>query len=174
MKNREKSDRTLRGNGDFVEVSWDDAIKLVAEEITRVKDAYGNVALHRGKSSWASNHAHVHRTEAMNQRFFNLIGGCTAFFGNYSNQAVNEIITGIAWGGTMTASDWPGIHKNAEMVVAWGANPLVTTAHPVGPQEHQGLARPEGHRYRDGRHRSAAQRHREVSRFAVGPDRAEH
>ena len=127
LKNREKSDRTLRGAGDFVEVSWDDAIKLLVEEITRVKDTYGNEGLHRGKSSWASNHAHVHRTEAMNQRFFNLIGGCTSFFGNYSNQAVNEIITGIAWGGTMTASDWPGIHENAEMVVAWGANPLVTT-----------------------------------------------
>ncbi|WP_321337496.1 molybdopterin-dependent oxidoreductase [Breoghania sp.] len=127
LKDREKADRTLRGSRDFVEVSWDDALKLVADEITRVKETHGNASLHRGKSSWASNHAKVHRTEAMNQRFLNLIGGASTFFGNYSNQAVNEIITGVGWGATGMYSDFPGLLKNTELMVIWGANPMVTT-----------------------------------------------
>ncbi|MDQ2083565.1 molybdopterin-dependent oxidoreductase [Xanthobacteraceae bacterium Astr-EGSB] len=127
LKNREKSDRTGRGSGDFVEVSWDEAAKLVADELTRVKAKYGNASIHRGKSSWASNHAHVHRTEAMLQRFLNGFGGGCTFFGNYSNQAVTEILTSVAWAAPGKASDWPTIHQNAKLIVLWGANPLVTS-----------------------------------------------
>ncbi|SKA35106.1 molybdopterin-dependent oxidoreductase [Consotaella salsifontis] len=127
LAKREKSDRTLRGSNDFVEVSWDDAMKLVTDEISRVKTAYGNESIHRGKSSWASNHAHVHRTEAMLQRFLNGAGGCSNFFGSYSSQAITEILTAVAWGGPGTTSDWPSLHENTKLMVIWGANPVTTT-----------------------------------------------
>jgi hypothetical protein len=61
LRNREKSDRAGRGSGDFVEISWDQAAKLVTEEVQRVKTTYGNTSLHRGNSSWASNHARIGR-----------------------------------------------------------------------------------------------------------------
>ena len=127
LKSREKSDRTRRGAGDFVEVSWDDAAKLVCDELKRVKEQHGNASLHKGKSSWASNHAHVHRTEAMLQRFLNGYGGSSTFFGNYSNQAISEILPAVAWGGPSMSSDWPVIQANAKVIVLWGANPMVTT-----------------------------------------------
>lgn len=127
LAKREKSDRTGRGSRDFVEVSWDDALKLVADEMTRVKSKYGNASLHRGKSSWASNHAHFYRTEALLQRFLNGFGGSSTFFGNYSNQAVSEILPAVAWSSPGAASDWPVIHANAKLIVLWGANPLSTT-----------------------------------------------
>ena len=50
LKSREKADRTLRGTGNFVEVSWDEALKLVADETRRVKESPGNASLHRGKA----------------------------------------------------------------------------------------------------------------------------
>jgi trimethylamine-N-oxide reductase (cytochrome c) len=127
LSKREKSDRTGRGNRDFVEVSWEDALKLVADEMQRVKAKYGNASLHRGKSSWASNHAHFYRTEAMLQRFLNGFGGASTFFGNYSNQAVSEILPAVAWSSPGAASDWPVIHANAKLIVLWGCNPLNTT-----------------------------------------------
>ncbi|WP_165354621.1 molybdopterin-dependent oxidoreductase [Tropicimonas sp. IMCC6043] len=126
LEKREASDRTGRGSGDFVEVSWDEALNLVAEELERVKTTYGNASLHRGKSSWASNHAHFYKTESLLQRFLNQYGGCAEFFGNYSNQAISEIMPTVAWGATV-ASDWPVVRDNAKLVVIWGANPAVTT-----------------------------------------------
>ena len=127
LRNREKSDRTGRGSGDFVEVSWDQAAKLVAEEIQRVKTTYGNTSLHRGKSSWASNHTRLYRTESLLQRLFNGYGGSANFFGNYSNQAVSEILPAVAWGGSSLTSDWPVIRNNTKLMVLWGANPLNTS-----------------------------------------------
>lgn len=127
LQKREKSDRTGRGTNDFVEVSWDDAAKLVCDELERVKKTYGNASLHRGKSSWASNHAHVHRTEPMLQRFLNGFGGSSTFFGNYSNQAITEILATVGWGAPYGASDWPVVKANAKLIVIWGANPLITT-----------------------------------------------
>ncbi len=36
LQQREKSDRTLRGREDFIEVDWDVAVDFVAEEYRRV------------------------------------------------------------------------------------------------------------------------------------------
>ncbi len=127
LKNREKSDRANRGTRDFVEVSWDDAMKIVTEEMQRIKTKFGNASLHRGKSSWASNHAHFYRTEALLQRFLNGFGGSSTFFGNYSNQAISEILPAVAWSSPAAASDWPVIHQNTKLIVLWGCNPLSTT-----------------------------------------------
>jgi trimethylamine-N-oxide reductase (cytochrome c) len=127
LAKREGSDRNDRGSRDFVEVSWDDALKIVSEEMQRVKTKFGNASLHRGKSSWASNHAHFYRTEALLQRFLNGFGGSSTFFGNYSNQAVSEILPAVAWSSPSAASDWPVIHANTKLIVLWGANPLSTT-----------------------------------------------
>jgi trimethylamine-N-oxide reductase (cytochrome c) len=41
LENGPEGDRTERGNGDFVRVSWDEALDLVARELTRVKEAFG-------------------------------------------------------------------------------------------------------------------------------------
>ncbi|MDW6156931.1 Asp-tRNA(Asn)/Glu-tRNA(Gln) amidotransferase GatCAB subunit C, partial [Klebsiella pneumoniae] len=40
LQKREGSDRTLRGREDFVEVGWELALDLVAEENRRVRDRY--------------------------------------------------------------------------------------------------------------------------------------
>ena len=43
-----------RGTDSFVEVSWDKANQLVADELNRVKDKYGNSSIFGGSYGWAS------------------------------------------------------------------------------------------------------------------------
>ncbi len=48
LQKREHSDGTLRGKEDFVEVDWDVALDLVAQENQRVRDRYGADGLFAG------------------------------------------------------------------------------------------------------------------------------
>ncbi len=125
LKNREKSDRSLRGHEDFVRVSWDDAMALVAAEMERVKNAYGNSSFYTAKSSWGTNHAHLHRNEPMLHKLFNLYGGASNFVGSYSTGALYVIFPMIAWSNYTAATDWPTLRKNAKKIVLWGCDPLV-------------------------------------------------
>jgi trimethylamine-N-oxide reductase (cytochrome c) len=125
LARRENSDRTERGNGDFVRVSWDDALDLVASELERVKTTYGNEALYTAKSSWGTNHAMLHRNESMLHKFFNVYGGSSRFVGNYSNWALSVILPRVAWSNTSAATNFPIFRENVKRIVLWGADPLV-------------------------------------------------
>jgi len=125
LAKRENSDRTLRGKGDFVRVSWDDAMALVASELERVKSNFGNEALYTAKSSWGTNHAKLHRNEPMLHRLINLYGGSTRFVGNYSNWALSVIMPRVAWSNSSATTDWPVLRDNVKHVVLWGVDPLV-------------------------------------------------
>src|SRR5579871_1515356 len=48
LKDGATGDRTLRGRDEFVRVSWDQALDLVAGELKRVKEKYGNAAIFPG------------------------------------------------------------------------------------------------------------------------------
>ena len=48
LKNKEKSDRTSRGDNRFVRVTWDEALDLFYEELERIQQNYGPWALHTG------------------------------------------------------------------------------------------------------------------------------
>ena len=48
------SDRTQRGREPFVAIGWDEAFDLVANELKRVIETYGNSAIFAGAYGWAS------------------------------------------------------------------------------------------------------------------------
>ncbi|PRI42749.1 Trimethylamine-N-oxide reductase 1 precursor [Haemophilus influenzae] len=54
LKNREKSDRTSRGDNRFVRVTWDEALDLFYGELERIQKNYGPWALHTGNVGWCS------------------------------------------------------------------------------------------------------------------------
>ena len=125
LAKRENSDRTQRGKGDFVRVSWDDALTLVTDEMQRVKSTYGNESLYTAKSSWGTNHAHLHRNEPMLQKLFNLYGGSPRFVGSYSTGALSVIFPRVAWSSNSDSTDWPILKANTEQIVIWASDPLV-------------------------------------------------
>lgn len=83
LQKREGSDRTLRGREDFVEVDWELALDLVAQENRRVRDRYGASGLFTGSYGWSSA-GRLHHARSLVRRFYFSGGGGVDQQGNYS------------------------------------------------------------------------------------------
>jgi len=71
-----RGDTTRRGADTFVRVSWDQALGLVADELRRVKQQYGNSAFFPGSADWQSAGI-LHSASALTRRMLALHGGFT-------------------------------------------------------------------------------------------------
>ncbi|MGX8941785.1 molybdopterin-dependent oxidoreductase [Symbiopectobacterium sp. Eva_TO] len=83
LQKREHSDGTLRGKEDFVEVDWDVALDLVAQENQCVRDRYGADGLFAGSYGWSSA-GRFHHARSQVRRFYFSGGGAVDQQGNYS------------------------------------------------------------------------------------------
>ena len=54
LSNKETRNKNLRGDDEFQEVPWDEAIEIAAEEISRVKEKFGNQSIYGGSYGWSS------------------------------------------------------------------------------------------------------------------------
>lgn len=115
-----------RGADPFVTVSWETAEKLVAEELTRVKQHFGNNAIYAGSYGWASA-GRFHHAQSQIHRFLNCIGGYTRSVDSYSYAAAEVIVPhvlGSLYGFLACATSWPSIIKNTQLLVAFGGIPI--------------------------------------------------
>jgi len=115
------SNRAGRGVEPFVAVSWDAALDLVAAELRRVKETYGNEAIY-ASSGWASAGV-FHNASAQLYRFLNGFGGFVSQVTNYSSGAASVIVPHVVGtmepvGGALTA--WPTIAKHTRLMVLFG------------------------------------------------------
>jgi anaerobic dimethyl sulfoxide reductase subunit A len=107
-----------RGEGQFEPISWSDALDMLAGQIQRVRQAYGNSALFvpYGTGSYNQlNGSHLAR------RLMNLHGGCLGIYNSYSWAATN-LATPTVYGTLITGNqrqDW----LNARYILMWGWNP---------------------------------------------------
>jgi biotin/methionine sulfoxide reductase len=74
---------TGRGREAFVEVSWDEAIELVAGELGRVIGEHGNEAVFGGSYGWSSA-GRFHHAQSQVHRFLNSLGGYVRHVDSYS------------------------------------------------------------------------------------------
>ena len=74
LEKGKKSDRNGRGSEPFVPVDWDTALDLVASEVKRVKEDFGNSSIHAGSYGWAIAGG-FHHAHGLLKRFLNLYGG---------------------------------------------------------------------------------------------------
>ncbi len=129
LKDGHKSDTTQRGMGDFVRVSWDKALELVARELNRVRDTHGPAAIYGGSPGWR-NLGKYHNCKSALIRMLNLNGGYTASIGDYSTGA-SQVIMGHVMGNMEVYSPqtaWPSVIEHSDTVVIWGSDPLTTLA----------------------------------------------
>jgi len=107
-----------RGAGQFERISWDDALDIIAWEMSRVKDMYGNGALFVPYGTGSYNHINGSQTI---RRLMNLYGGCLGTYNSYSWAAIN-VATPYVFGTLRTGNqrqDW----LNSRYILMWGWNP---------------------------------------------------
>lgn len=115
-----------RGEEEFVEVSWEKATRLVADELNRVRQAYGNKSIYAGSYGWASA-GRFHHAQSQLKRFLNCIGGYSSSKNTYSFAAAEVLvphILGTFRGHLDRTTSWETIATDCELFVAFGGVPL--------------------------------------------------
>jgi biotin/methionine sulfoxide reductase len=113
-----------RAPGDkFVPVGWDEAAKLVAGEIDRVRTEHGNGSIFAGSYGWTSC-GRFHHASSQLKRMMNLVGGYTGHVDTYSIAAGPVILRHTlgdaeACGGGANTLD--SVAEHAETVIVFGA-----------------------------------------------------
>ncbi|MCY8807906.1 molybdopterin-dependent oxidoreductase [Bacillus atrophaeus] len=108
-------------NGEFVRISWYQALDEIADRMQKIKETAGTTAvLH------SHDYANNGLLKALDQRFFNGYGGVT------------EIVGSICWGSGIEAQSWdfgrsyghgPLDIYNSKHVIVWGRNASRTNMH---------------------------------------------
>jgi len=117
-----RSDGAQRGRDAFVEVSWDSALKLVADETRRVREHHGAHGIFGGSYGWSSA-GRLHHARTLARRFQFLGGGCVDQVGNYSwgtAQFILPYVIGTDRPLTGRVTSWPSILEHCEIFIAFG------------------------------------------------------
>lgn len=131
FKPGEKNNPASRGKGDFVRISWDEALEIVSGEIQRVRNEYGPAALlpmYLGHFMWGT----VHAPTSHALRFFTMLGS--------TQQQMNpNSWEGWFWGsvhayGFQQNMGFPpqndileDVLKNSQLIVWWSCDPEKTS-----------------------------------------------
>jgi len=122
-----KRSREKRGSDNFVSVSWEEAIDIVAFELNRVKKKYRNKAFFAGSYGWGSA-GRFHHAQSQLHRFFNCYGGYTKSVNTYSYAASETImphVIGMKYRQFLdTHTDWNNIKDHSKLIVMFGGLPL--------------------------------------------------
>jgi biotin/methionine sulfoxide reductase len=86
LEGRGRSDGAGRGRERFVPVAWDDAARIVADEIDRVAVGHGSDSIFAGSYGWTSA-GRFHHVQTLVRRLLNLKGGYTGHRDTYSYAA---------------------------------------------------------------------------------------
>ena len=130
-----------RNDDAFVEMGWDDAIRLTGGELRRVIAEHGNGAIFGGSYGWASA-GRFHHAQSQLRRFLNLIGGYTSVRNTYSHAAAEVIlphVTGLSNEAFLDgATSWSSIRENCTLLLAFGGiSPRTAQIEPGGNTDHE-------------------------------------
>ena len=120
---------TRRGADEFVAVSWDELTELLAGELRRVVEKYGNEAIFGGSYGWASA-GRFHHAQSQVHRFLKLLGGYTFSRHSYSLGATGVIMPRVV--GTHNdlfkrSTAWDVIVEHTDLLVCFGGLALKNT-----------------------------------------------
>ncbi|MBS9782806.1 MAG: trimethylamine-N-oxide reductase TorA [Arcobacter sp.] len=127
LENPDKPKGELRGKEEWVRVSYEQAIKLIARGLKKTRKEKGSSGIFAGSYGWKST-ANMHNCRVLLHRFMNATGGFVGGLGDYSTGASQIIMPHVM--GTLEVYEqqttWPVILEHSSLVVIWGANPLAT------------------------------------------------
>ena len=99
--------KELRGKDEWVRISWDEALDIVASELKRIKETYGNKSIFLPQFS--------------GNPVINAYGGGTASYGVSSDGSWLAVLELMA--GWMSGANDRLDYRKSKLVVLWGANP---------------------------------------------------
>jgi anaerobic selenocysteine-containing dehydrogenase len=112
-----------KGDGEFEQISWETALDLIAENITKALEASGGETV-----------LYTHYTGTVSQiaysfpaRFFNRIGATEVDPDSVCNKAGHEALRMI-FGSSLDGFD-PRTARESKSILIWGANPSVAAPH---------------------------------------------
>ncbi|MGH8875835.1 MAG: molybdopterin-dependent oxidoreductase [Stackebrandtia sp.] len=111
-----------RGEDEFVPVSWDTALDLLATELRRVYDTHGGEAVYGGSYGWGSA-GRFHHAQSQVHRFLNSLGGYVRRVNSYSYTVSEVLLPHVVsslfevLGG---ATAWDVVGRHTELIVAFG------------------------------------------------------
>ncbi len=97
----------IRGQDEFVRVSWDDALDLIHAQHKRIRESYGPSSIFAGSYGWRSNGV-LHKAATLLQRYMALAGGYTGHLGDYSTGAAQAIMPYVVGAMRFTSSRLAG------------------------------------------------------------------
>jgi len=111
----------LKVEGEWKRISWDEALNIAAFKISDVIDEYGSSSIlyYQGFGARTA-------LQAMNRRFFNLLGGVTTTYGTVCGGIGHTAMETDF--GTKVSHD-PLDHLNSNLIIIWGRNPAITDVH---------------------------------------------
>lgn len=113
---------TGRGREEFVPVSWEHALDLVAAELARVRDEFGNAAILGGSQGWGSAGI-FHHARTQLRRFLGAFGGFVDQATNYSFGAALAFlphVLGTPQAVTGPLTSWSSVARHTRLMVMFG------------------------------------------------------
>lgn len=126
LRDRAGSDGSQRGSDAYVNVSWDVALQLVAEEIARVRSEHGAQGIFGGSYGWSSA-GRLHHARTLTHKFLFTGGGCVSQSGNYSWGAAQVLlphVIGTYAPVTGRVTDWHSVSQHTQLMLCFGGLPL--------------------------------------------------
>ena len=135
------SPQGVRGQDEFVRVSWDEALDLIHAQHKRIRETYGPSSIFAGSYGWRSNGV-LHKAATLLQRYMSLAGGYTGHLGDYSTGAAQAIMPHVVGGNEVyqQQTSWPLVLEHTDVVVLWSANPLNTLKIAWNASDEQGIS----------------------------------
>ncbi len=127
LKNGPTAENGVRGGDEFVRVSWDEALDLFVKEFKRVSETHGNDSIFAGTYGWKSS-GKLHNARNVIRRLCNTFGGHVSHIGDYSTGASQVIMPHVM--GALEVYEqqtvWPVVVRDSDLIVWWGADPMIT------------------------------------------------
>ena len=117
-----RRDHNRGANERFVEVSWDEALSLTGDEITRVRAEFGSKGIFGGSQGWSSA-GRFHHARSQVRRFLFSGGGCVDQCSNYSWGAAHYLLPHVIGSHlpvTGKITQWSNIVDNTRLLIALG------------------------------------------------------
>lgn len=108
-----------RGSGEFKEISWSEALTMIAEKLTRAKAEHGAASI-LPLGGGAAERGALHNTQVLMKRFFGMLGDYTATYNYYSADAEKYVRPYVF--GTADVGLDPATLAFSRLIILWGAN----------------------------------------------------